>query len=278
MRSVPEAGSAAGAEWAAHRKYRGVYAVGHRNIPFEGEMLAAVKACRPGSWLSHFAGAAAWEFVEWDGRFPEVTVVGQGTRVHKGIRVHRTQRIEPVDVTRHRGIPITSPARTLLDLASVLRYQPLRRAVREAFAQRRVSHGQLTETITRLGPRGGSRILTMILADGPAPTRTVLEDVVLDLILDGGFAAPDVNVPIKIAGRQLVPDFRWPAERLIVEADGGQWHDHELARQDDAERQAFLEAHGERLIRVTWKQALSERAQTRARIDAAGAPKHRPST
>ena len=113
-----------------HRMHRGVYAVGHANPPLEGYFLAAVKACGPGTRLSHYAGAAHWEFLGWDDRPPEVTVVGAATRLHRGIRVHRTIALDPVDCVRHRGIPITSPARTLVDLASVLGYRPLRRAVR----------------------------------------------------------------------------------------------------------------------------------------------------
>ena len=89
----------------------------------------------------------------------------------------------------------------------------------------------------------------------------------LDLIARGGFETPDVNEPITLGGRRVVPDFRWPAQRLVIEADGAAWHDHRLAREDDAERQAILEAHGERVVRVTWAQATGRPAQTLARLD-----------
>ncbi len=69
-----------------------------------------------------------------------------------------------------------------------------------------------------------------------------------------------------------MPDFRWARQRLVIEADGAAWHDNRTAREDDAERQALLEAHGERVIRVTWQQAVTRPAQTLARIRAAGAP------
>jgi very-short-patch-repair endonuclease len=170
------------------------------------------------------------------------------------------------------GIPVTSAARTLLDLASVLSYTSLRRAVREAMGQQRVAIRQLVEILARLGPRRGSRNFARIIADGHVPTATVLEDIVLDLILAGGFEHPDVNKPLVIDGRRTVPDFRWPAQRIIVEADGRQWHDHKLAREDDTERQAFLESHGERLIRVTWHQAVTKQPQFHRRLEAAGAP------
>jgi very-short-patch-repair endonuclease len=110
------------------------------------------------------------------------------------------------------------------------------------------------------------------VATGPAPTRSELEDVVLELILRGGLEHPQVNVPLVLDGRRVVPDFRWPSARLVVEADGAAWHDNELARADDAERQALLEGHGERVLRVTWQQAVAQPAQTLGRLRAAGAP------
>ena len=105
-----------------------------------------------------------------------------------------------------------------------------------------------------------------------APTRSVLEDVVLDLILDAGLARPDVNKPLLRDGQRVIPDFRWPDEGLIVEADGAAWHDNPISRADDAERQALPEAHGDRVIRVTWDQAVMGGRETRARHPAAGAP------
>lgn len=253
-----------------HKLHRAVYAVGHRNPPLEGRLLAAVKACRPRGVLSHYSAAALWGFVAWDDRRPEVTVAGAGTRVHRGLRVHRTKSLPRRDVTRRRGIPVTTPARTLFDLASILDYRSLRRAVRQAQALRRVNVRQLTEVLARLRPRRGAGKLARVVATGAAPTRSELEDVVLDLILDGGLAHPEVNVPIWLDGRCLVPDFRWPRERLIVEADGAAWHDHRLAREDDAERQALLEAHGERIVRVTWPQAVGQPAQTLSRLSRRG--------
>jgi hypothetical protein len=262
-----------------HPLHRGVYAVGHANVPLEGRFLAAIKACGPGAVLSHYAAGAHWRIVSWDGRCVEVTVLGGGTRVHGGLRVHRTELLDPRDVRSHAGIRVTSPARTLVDLASLLDHPRLRRAVRQAQSLRLVHVRHLLEALERLGPRRGTHNLRRIIATGPAPTRSGLEDVVLDLILRGGLAHPDVNVPLVLDGRRVIPDFRWPEQRLVVEADGAAWHDHKLAREDDAERQALLEAHGEQVLRVTWEQAIARASQTLARLRAAGAPPaNRPSS
>jgi very-short-patch-repair endonuclease len=258
-----------------HQLHRGVYAVGHTALTLEATFLAAVKACGPGAFLSHFGAAAVWEILEWDEwRHPEVTVTGEGTRCHRGIRVHRTQELAGRDVTVRARVPITTPARTLADLAAFLPEAQLRRAVRQALSKRRTNLRQLSEVLNRLGPRRGSRKLRRIIAGHPAPTRSMLEDVVLDLVLAAGFDPPDVNRRIRVGGRWLEPDLRWPGERLIVEADGGQWHDDSISRAADAERQALLEASGERILRVTWRQATAEPGQTVRRIDAAGAPRH----
>jgi hypothetical protein len=255
-----------------HPVHRGVYAVGHANLPREGRFLAAVKACGPSAVLSHFSAAALWGFLDWTERYLEVTVAAGYARRHPQLRVHRTSTLCPMDVSASEGIPVTSPPRTLVDLAGSLDEQPLRRVVRRAQSVRRVSVRQLAEAIARLGPRRGSRKLARIVARGPAPTGSELEDVVLDLILAGGFAHPDVNKPMVVEGRRVVPDFRWPDERLVVEADGRAWHDNEIAREDDAERQALLEAHGESVVRVTWNQAIANASQTLARLRSAGAP------
>ena len=257
-----------------HRLHRGVYAVGNPNPPWEAWMLAAVKASGDGAVLSHLPAAIVLGFLDRDlGVVPEVTVVGGGGRAIPGIRVHRTAGLADCDRRICEGIPVTSPVRTLLDLASRLEGKPLRTAVRRAQGMRLVTARQIVAAIDRLGPRRGSRRLANVITTGPAPTRSVLEDVVLDLLLSGGLAHPDVNKPLMIAGQRIVPDFRWPGPRLIVEADGAAWHDGRIARADDGLRQALLEAHGERVIRVSWSDAVGRPAQTLRRITAAGAPR-----
>jgi predicted transcriptional regulator of viral defense system len=192
-----------------HSLHRGVYAVGHANVPLEGRFLAAVKACRP-AVLSHFSSAALWGFIGWEERHPEVTVVGASRPVHLGIRVHRTTRLDRDDTARHLGIPVTSPARTVLDLAATLDPGRLRSATGRGQSLHRANVRQLADVLARHPRRAGAARFARIIATGPAPTRSELEDVVLDLILRGGHVHPDVNVPYFVAGRRTVPDFRWP--------------------------------------------------------------------
>jgi very-short-patch-repair endonuclease len=111
-----------------------------------------------------------------------------------------------------------------------------------------------------------ARALRRILATGYVATRSELEGAVHDLIPRGGLPEPVVN---RGGIEQSRPDFLWPQQRLVVEADGRQWHDHPLAREDDADKQARLEAAGYRVLRVTWQQAIARPQQTLARLRAA---------
>jgi hypothetical protein len=244
-----------------HRLYRGVYAVGHTGLTLEGRYLAAVKACGPGAVLSHLCAAIHLGLTDPFDRLIDVTVAGTSTRTHRGIRAHRTAFLDARDITRFRGVPVTTPLRTLHDCARDTTREGLTRLTRRAQALHHVNVRQLA-----CSPR-----LAAIVATGPAPTRSEFEDVLLDLVLTT-FEAPDVNPKLTIAGRTIRPDLRWPAQRLCVEADSRTWHAGELAQIADAERQALLEAHGERVIRVTWRQTTAHPRQTIARLSAAGAP------
>jgi hypothetical protein len=176
--------------------------VGHTNLALEGRFLAAVKACGPGAVLSHYAAAAHWGMVAWDGRYPEVTAPRHAR--HRGIRTHRSV-LAAEDITRHRTIPITTPARTLVALSSVLPYKPLRRAARQARSLRLVNLRWVLEACDRAGPRRGTRNLAQILATGIPPTRSELEDAFLDLCAQGGLQPPQVNEPLVLDGRVIVP-------------------------------------------------------------------------
>ncbi len=194
-----------------HCLFRGVWAVGHPTPPWEGRLLAAVKACGVDAVLSHYSAAELWGFVERDTRKPDVTVVGTSHRRHRGIRIHRTVRLDPSDRREHEAIPVTAPARTLLDLASMLDAQRVRRAVRRALGIGRVTVRQIGLVLDRYSGARGCKVLRNAVASGAAPTRSDAESDVLDIVLEAGFAHPDVNRPLLIQGRRVIPDLRWPA-------------------------------------------------------------------
>ncbi|HEX6025379.1 MAG TPA: type IV toxin-antitoxin system AbiEi family antitoxin domain-containing protein [Solirubrobacter sp.] len=235
-----------------HPRYRGVYAVGHDNLDVEACWLAAVKACGHDAVLSHYSGACLWCLLEWDFRAPEVTAPTR--REQPGIRTHKSQHIER---TFRKGIPVTPPLRTLVDLSSMLPFNQLRRAVNEALNQRLVKPHELVTQQHR-----GARKLRAVVASGQ-PTKNEFEDLVLALLTD--LPTPLVNQPLL----GYVPDFLWPDQRVILEADGRATHDQLLARADDKRRQRHLEQHGYQVLRVTWRQATTDPTRTRERVRAA---------
>lgn len=242
-----------------HRIYPGVYAVGTATLSVQARFLAATKATN--GVLSHYSAASLWRLVDFDDAAPpQVTVTTSGTRTIPGIEVHRTRR--PFKTLRLDGIPVTTPARALADASRTLAPVPLRRAAREALTLRRATVKELL---------GRTKRLDEALALGFVPTQTVLKDAVDDLIRTT-FEPPIAQQTLLLDGIPTTPDFRWPHLRLCVEADGRQFHEHELARQDDAAKQARLEAHGERVLRVTWAQATTQPQQTLERMRNAGAP------
>ena len=255
-----------------HPLHRGVYAVGHANVTQDGCYLAAVKACGEGAALCLRSAGVVLNTITWEDRYPDVLVVGESAPQHPRIRGHRTSYLPPEHVTTVRGIPVTTAERTLLDLAGVLPEERLRRAVRQSRFLRLTTVRSLVEVLHGPGPMRGRKKLARILAKSAAPTQSELEDVVLDLILRGGFAHPLVNAPLYLAGRRIVPDFCWPEQRLVIEADGPH-HDDPLERAADQERQRILEAHGYRVIRVTWERAIARPAATLRRVAEADAPR-----
>ena len=253
-----------------HRVHNGVYAVGHPALTLDGRFAAAVLAGGRGANLSHWAAAALAGLVRWDDdRAIDITVRGSGSRRRAGIRFHRARALDPRDTTRIRGIPATTPARALLEIAPQLSDRRLKRLVRQAQAEQLANVRQIAETLGRANGHRATGRLAALVADGPAPTRSAHEDIVLDLILRAGFERPHVNE--RYSATTYIPDFRWPAQRLILEVDSP-WHDGRLAHELDAERQAELEAAGERILRTTLEQATHSPRRLAARLIAAGAP------
>ncbi len=252
-----------------HLLYRGVYAVGHPRVAWEGRQLAAVLAYGPEAVLSHRSAAAAWGLLDRRSG-PIDVIVPRQVRPRPGIRAHVTRGLPPPDRTRNAGIPVTTVARTLLDLAEAATERTLRRAVSEAYVRRRVDEDGLRRQCAHAHGRHGGRRLAALLGPSLARTRSELEDRVLALLLDHGFQRPEVNAEIE----GLEVDFLYADQRLVIEADGRRYHGHRLARESDAARRATLEAAGYRVVRVDWAQATQRPDETADRLREALAAAH----
>ncbi|HEU4974659.1 MAG TPA: type IV toxin-antitoxin system AbiEi family antitoxin domain-containing protein [Baekduia sp.] len=250
-----------------HPVHRGVYAVGHDALGREGRLLAAVLACGPRAALSHRSAAAVWGFGTSGGRRIDVTVRSTGGRQGpRDVRLRRSGTLRDEDVTTEGALPITTPARTLLDLAGVLVPQRLESAVRRADELELFDLPAVTAAIDRAPRHRGAAKLRHVLAAaaeaGLTLTLSDLEDRFRALCAAHALPAPAVNG--RIAGRRR--DFTWHAERLVVETDGWAYHRGRRAFERDRARDQELVAAGYRVLRFTHRQVAREPGAVAATI------------
>lgn len=249
-----------------HRMHRGIYLVGHEALAPLAREWAAVLACGQGTVVSHHSAAQAWSLLEdRDCEDVEVTVLGRRIRSRPGLRIHRTERLQAADIRRIDGLPITAPARTLLDLAAV-GCERLERAFSEAHVRRLLTDRAMEGALRRAGRRRGVlAIKALIDANELGFARSEAERRMRNLILRAGLPAPLLNT--RVAG--YLVDFVWPRQRLIVEVDGYRFHGHRVAFERDRRKSMALVAAGYRVIRVTWRQLTREHLAVVATIASA---------
>jgi Protein of unknown function (DUF559) len=173
--------------------------------------------------------------------------------------VHRSRTLTPDDITTHFGVPVTTPARTLLDLAEVLDTRSLTRAVNEARLARRVTLPDLAE-LTARSPGRATKRLRPFVETATGPTRSHFEDAFLEFVDRYGIPRPEVNQIV--AGYEV--DMLWRDQKLVVELDGHDSHQHRF--EADRERDAALLNAGFPVLRVTWKRMTQEAAREAARL------------
>ena len=230
-----------------HRLYRGIYAYGHDRLRIEGRWLAAVMACGPGAVLSHRDAARLWELRQSNSALVDVTVPSRNGRMRRrGLRIHRSGRLTPEEVTTRDGVPVTTVSRTLLDLADVLDPQALRRAVTEAEYTNRFDLDSLIAVVQGNPGRRGAKLMRAV--EGRAHrTRSPLEDRFLRLLERNGVEGPESGVWIE--GYEV--DFVWPRVGLVVELDGVAAHGTRAAVTRDRKRDRVLWRAGFRTMRLT---------------------------
>jgi hypothetical protein len=178
-----------------------------------------------------------------------------------GIEAHRDGSLRPADRTKVRGIPCTSVARTLLDLAAVVSPRELRNAVTQAEVERVFDLTAVREVLGRSRRRRGvARLRRAIAEHDPRDERArgELERRFLALCRQADLPLPEVNVPLTVGDTQLEADFLWRSARLIVEADGRYSHLTVTAFEKDRRRDQRLRLAGWEVIRCTWRQVLDD--------------------
>ena len=240
------------------RVERGVYSFGHDRLTQEGRWMAAVLSCGDGAVLSHRSAATAWGLWRPGSPVIEVTVRGSGRHGRRRVTVHRSTRLGREDVTRRNGIPMTTPARTLLDLAEVVGRRQTERALDEAERLGLCTDRQLRSVIDRNpGRLGGARLAAVLdeHALGSTATANDFEELFLALCRESAFPEPEVNVRL---GRYKV-DFVWRSQRVVVETDGRQSHATRQAFEIDRARDVELTTTDWKVLRFTWRQLSRQR-------------------
>lgn len=245
------------------RMHRAVYLVGVVVPPLGAEM-AAVLAAGPGAVLSHLAAAAVWGIHGEIGGELHVTVAGPNPPRIEGVTGHRVRHLDRFDTTVRARIPITTPARTIVDAAGEVGPRALARMLEEAEVRRLARPDDVRAALARAPGRRGAAALGDLLERDAAPalTRSEAEVALLDLLRSAGIPPTAVNAPV---GRYEV-DFVWHPQRVIVEVDGYAFHAGRAAFERDRRRDAELAAAGWRVLRVTWRQIAETPAAVVARI------------
>jgi very-short-patch-repair endonuclease len=244
------------------RLHRSVFAVGHEALGMEGRMLAAVLACGPGAVLSHRSAAVLWGVLErWAGP-PEVTITRQAGRRDRRISIRRVRVLEESDVAAQRGIPVTSPPRTLLDLAGVASPYLLQRALAQAEVLALTSDHELRAILARSNGRRGAAALRLALKEDAAFTRSALERRMLALCDRYDLPRPRVNTIVE--GYEV--DFHWPRAHLVVEVDGYRFHRARHAFEADRRRDAELLLAGIRTLRITHRRLAEDETRVVASL------------
>ena len=209
--------------------------------------MAAVLACGDGAVLSGRAAGRLLGLIR--GRTdPEPQVTAPKQRQIEGIDTHCERNGSPRDRMTWNRIPVTTPARTLVDLAAVVSAAELARAVHQAGIKHGTTPEDVEEVLARRPNAKGVADLREVLHGDQGKLLSKLERAFIRLLRDNGLPLPVTN---RIAGGRLV-DCRWPAHRLTVELDSYRYHRSRHAWELDRRRERQAHARGDQFRRYTW--------------------------
>lgn len=242
-----------------------MYLVAHRAPAEWGREFAAVLACSPGALVSHRSAARVQGLLSYPatGQVWITTTAERGADLRR-VRTTQTTVLEPNDVEFVGWLPLTSPARTLLDLAGVEDSETLEGAVAAAQVRGLATEEGLWEQVGRNNGRRGTRALRLLLERHvrPANVRSKAERLMLRLIRRAGLPEPEVNVRI---GRWR-PDFLWREQRVVAEFDSYEFHTDIESFRRDREKSNDLQLRGFIVLRFTWHELTRTPASLEARL------------
>ena len=243
-----------------HRVHAGVYAVGRPELTREGHWMAAVLACGSEAALSHHSAAAFWGIGrERSGRF-DISVRRKCKRRRDGIRARSRPSLPAEDIVIRDGIPVTTPARTIVDIATDLSPNKLERAVNDADKLDLIDAEKFGLGLDRFAGEPGVRPLRRLLD----PYNFRLSDSNLEIFFRPIARAAGLPPPLSkqpVNGFEV--DFFWPDLGLVVETDGLRHHRTSSEQARDRLRDQTHSASGLTHLRFTYRQVAHERAHVR---------------
>ncbi len=247
------------------RLWRGAYFVGPGPVPARSLAKGAVSSFIAAVYISHDWAGFLHGFV----RVPElpvhVIVPGTGRSRAEGIRTHRSSTLAPRDLTERWGIPCTSGARAILDMAQTRTIPQLERLIADAQVAKAVTEAQLRDVANRAGRRQAATRLKQAMGKANGMTLSEAERILRRLLREAGLPQPITNYPIG----SFKADFCWPDQMLIVELDSFTHHGHRRAFHHDRRRNAILTAQGWSVMQVTAAQLEHEPLAVVANVAAA---------
>jgi very-short-patch-repair endonuclease len=250
--------------------FHGVFAVGHGHLTVNARMLAATMACGPGTVVSH--GTAAWMLGLRSWRPPEIDVIApvEAGRKIAGVRRRFVPSPSGGEIWLRNGVPVTSPARTIVDCAGILDARELAGLIEQAAVEGLLDVVAIDRVLDGPRRRNSKRLLRTI-----APwrryrrgikLRSRMEAKLLPLLTEAALPIPQTNAKLRLAGRVYEVDFLWREQKLVVETDGGRYHDNPVAGGRDSSRNRALTKAGYRLPRLGWEDLRDRPDQTMAEI------------
>jgi very-short-patch-repair endonuclease len=248
-----------------HSVFRTVYVLGHPTVGPRARMRAAVLAC-PGAVVSHRSAAALLGLRKVVPVVIDLIPPVEHGRKIAGIKAHRVPFPGLSEVRHVYGIPCTSVARTIVDLAGTHGIEELRKVVEMAATERILDVAEV-DTVLASGPkrRGAPALRTVLDEWRPvaetakyATFRSLFEAKLLPLVAAARLPLPQFNARVRTAERILEVDLLWPDQRFILEADSRRHHAIEVAFERDHRRTRELLAAGYRVLGVTWREVERE--------------------
>ncbi|MGH2955228.1 MAG: type IV toxin-antitoxin system AbiEi family antitoxin domain-containing protein [Solirubrobacterales bacterium] len=233
-----------------HPVHRGVYAVGRPELTTHGRWMAAVLACGPEAVLSHECAAALWEIRPDRGGKSDVTVPAGVLRRHPGVRLRRTRRLDQAERDRRHGIPVTTPIRTLIDIATRLERNPLEAAINEADKRGLADPEALRAAVEESSLPGAAKLRRLLDRTTFVLTDSELERLFLPIARRVGLPPPQTRRYVN--GFKV--DFHWPDLGLVVETDGLRYHRTPAQQARDRLRDQAHTAAGLTQLRFTHAQ------------------------